>query len=374
LFTFIAGTIADKWNKKRIILIADAIAACGTIAVLALHTSGTLRLNHLYVINFVLSFMSAFQSPAQFVANSLLVPKRHYVRASGFQSLSRSAVVILAPALGSAGVAFSGLKTVLIIDLATFAVGFLTLLLVVKIPNVGLTQEVKESFIKSCDVGIRFLRERPTLLRIILFFAFINFIARMGGYGMLPALILSRTGGDRTALGLVQTAVGFGTLFGSVLVALMKPAKRRVQVIFISCGISFLLGNVGRSLARTVPLWMLASFASNVPMALLTANLIAVMRTYVPIELHGRVFAARDTIQDSTVPLGLFLGGILADKVFEPFMAARSASLLTRMFGSSQGSGIAVMFFIVGVTGFVTSLMCLRNPVYRELDEPEAKN
>ena len=167
-------------------------------------------------------------------------------------------------------------------------------------------------------------------------------------------------------LGIVEAAVGVGTLVGSVLVTLAKPARSRIFVIFFSCGISFLLGDVGQSLARTLPFWIIASFASNLPLAFLGANLTAVMRTNIPIAMQGRVFAARDTLQFSTIPLGLFLGGWLADTVFEPFMA--SPNFLSAVFGVGKGSGIAVMFLLVGIIGCAASFLCLKNPAYRSLD------
>lgn len=371
LFSFIAGTLADRWDKKRIMLFADLMAAVGTVTVLMLYLTGSLQIWHLYFINFLLSFMNAFQNPASYVATTLLVPKEHYVRVSGLYAFSGSVVTILAPALGSALLAFGGLKTVLYIDLATFAAAFVILLVFIKIPKIApAAGEAKESFIKSCTAGINYLREHSALLRIILFFAFINFIAKMGGYGMLPALILGRTGGNQISLGIVEAAVGAGLLAGSVLVTLMKPAKSRVTVVFFACGISFLLGDVGQSLSGTVPLWMAAAFLSNLPMPFLNANLTAIMRTTVPLEMQGRVFSARDTIQYSTIPVGLFLGGVLADHVFEPFMETVSPlqNILSVPFGTGKGSGIAVMFFIVGVTGCITSFMCLKNPIYKNLD------
>ncbi len=372
LFSFIAGTIADKWDKKRIMLAADLIAALGTVTVMVLYILAALQIWHLYIINFLLSFMNAFQGPASYVATSLLAPKEQYVRVSGLQAFSGSIVTILAPALGSAVLAFGGLQTVLLIDLITFAIAFLILLFLIKIPDIKQpAQKIREPFAKSCMVGIRFLKEHTSLLRIILFFAFINFIAKMGGYGMLPALILGRTGNDQVALGMVEAAVGIGTLVGSVIVTLMKPAKSRIKVVFIACGISFLLGDIGQSLTHTLPFWMIAAFTSNVPMAFLNANLTAIMRTNVPIDMQGRVFSARDTIQYSTIPIGLFLGGILADYVFEPFMAMASPiqKTLACIFGAGKGSGIAIIFFVVGIIGFVTSFMCLKNPIYRTLDE-----
>ncbi len=372
LFRFVAGTIADRWDKKRIMLLADLIAACGTVTVFALYSFSALRVWHLYIINFLLSFMNAFQSPAAYVATSLLVPKEQYVRVSALQAFSGSVVAILAPALGSTLLAFGGLTTVLAVDLITFAVAFVMLLVFVKIPDmVRSAEETREPFLKSCMAGINFLRERTALLRIILFFAAINFFAKMGGDGMMAAFILGRTGGDQKALGMAEAAVSLGILVGSLLVTFMKPAKNKVNAIFIGTGLAFLLGDIAQSLTPSLPFWITAAFASYVPVVFLNANLTAVMRAHVPIEMQGRVFSARDTLQNCTIPLGLFLGGVLADHVFEPLMETASPvqQALTLVFGAGKGSGIAVLFFLVGISGFVTSLVALKNPLYQRLNE-----
>jgi len=371
LFRFIAGTIADRWDKKRIMLLADLIAACGTITVLLLYSFSALQVWHLYIINFLLSFLNAFQIPASYVATSLLVPKEQYIRVSGLQAFSGSVITILAPALGSTLLAFGGMTAVLVIDLTSFAVAFVTLLFFIKIPDASRHTEVREPFLKSCMAGINFLREHSALLRIILFFAVINFLAKMGGDGMMSAFVLSRAGGEQEALGMVQSAVALGILIGSVIVTFMKPAKNKVNVIFICCGLVFLIGNAGLSLVRSLPFWIAAAFASYVPVAILGANLTAVMRTHVPIEMQGRVFSAKDTVQNCTIPLGLFLGGVLADHVFEPFMAVASPiqQALTFVFGTGKGSGIAVIFFIIGISGFITSLIALKKPLYQSLNE-----
>ena len=370
LFCFIAGTIADRWDKKRIMLTSDLVAALGTATVFILYSAASLRIWHLYAVNFLLSFMNAFQNPASYVATSLLAPKEQYVRVSGLYAFSASVVTILAPAFSGAILAFGGLKTVLAIDLISFSVAFTALLLFIKIPAIARNPgEAQESLRSGCLAGIRFLREHSSLLRIILFFAFINFIAKMGGYGMMPAYILGRTDGNQVALGMVEAAVGMGTLVGSVLVTLMKPAKSKVNVVFFACGASFLLGDVGQGLSRSLPLWIIAAFASNLPLSFLNANLTAIMRSNVPMEMQGRVFSARDTIQYSTIPVGLLLGGVLADHVFEPLMASssRARQALSLLVGAGKGSGVALMFLIVGIVGAATSFMCLRNPAYKEL-------
>ena len=371
LFRFIAGTIVDQWDKKRIMLVSDFVAACGTLTIFILYSVSGLQPWHLYVINILLSFMNAFQCPASYVATSLLVPKEQYTRVSGLQSFSGSVVSILAPALGSVLLTFGGLKIVLIFDLVSFAIAFFTLLFFVKIPVIERKSvEIKESFVKNCMTGIRFLREHAPLLHMVLFFNVINFFAKIGNDGMLSPFVLSRTGNNQGVLGMIQSAVAVGILAGSIIITLTKPAKNKTRVIFVGCAVTC-FGNVVQSLTFTPVAWSVAAFISYLSAVILNANLDTVMRTHVPIEMQGRVFSAKDTLQNCTIPLGLFLGGVLADYVFEPFMAVPSylQRTLSVFFGNGKGAGIAVMFFCVGILGSVISITRLRKPIYKALDE-----
>ncbi len=88
----------------------------------------------------------------------------------------------------------------------------------------------------------------------------------------------------------------------------------------------------------------------------MAANQNVIMRNEVPVELQGRVYACRNTLQFFTIPIGLFLGGFFVDNICEPFMAGKSdGSLWITLFGAGKGSGAALMMFILGVMGV---LMC----------------
>lgn len=370
LFCFAAGTLADRWDKKRLMLVSDTVAAIGTATILLLYSTNTLQLWHLYIINFMLSFMNAFQNPASNVAQSLIIPEKHYARTSGLQAFANSLVTVLTPALAVALLAFGGIQTVLIVDLSSFAVAFLALLLFIKIPPIHESGEAKAPFLQGCLSGLRFLREHRALFCLILFFSFVNLLASLAGNAIMPAMILSRTNQNQITLGMVSSAIGIGMLVGSLLATAAPPAKRRTRVIFISCAVSFLLCDLLWGLGRSEAVWVFAAFAGNLPLPFIGVNITTLMRTKVPIEMQGRVFATRDTLQFTTIPLGLFLGGVLADKVFEPFMLSPSPlqHALSLVVGTGKGSGMAVIFLITGVVGFVTNLLCLRSPVFKELD------
>ena len=362
LFRFLAGAIADRWDKKRIMLIADLFAAFGTFSVYLLYSFSALRVWHLYLINILLSFMNAFQEPAAFVATSLLVPKEHYTRVSGLQGFSGAAVSILAPALGAALLSISGLKVVLICDLCSFFVAFIVLLLFIRIPKIENPEKnEREPFRKTCAEGFRFLRNHTVLLRLILFMTGVNFLAKMSNDGLLSPYVLARAGDDQQVLGIVQSFVALGVMAGSLIVTWMKPINNKLKLIGISTAFVF-SGNIFLALSKHPSIWCAASFGSYAMAAFMNAHLTVFLREQVPFDMQGRVFSAESTLKNCAIPLGLFLGGLLADKVFEPFMMSDSAMRrwVIPFFGEGIGAGIAVQFFIIGVLGIILCLTYLR--------------
>lgn len=288
LFCFIAGTLADQWDKKKIMLVSDLFAALCTLTVAILFFTGALQVWHLYVANFVNSFMNAFQNPASYVAVSLLVPKEQYARASGLQAFSGSLIRILTPPLASAILSFGSLTTVFLIDLGTFLFAFFVLLFFVKLPPLPKSAEQKKEPVwKSCATGFSFLRANNALLKLILYMSLINLLAYISGYGILPAMILARSGDNQTTLGLVTSAMGIGMLLGSIFVTILKPAKRRTQLVFFTMTISFFLGDVLWGLGRSAPMWIFSAFCGNMLVPFTGACMFSITRTNVPTNCRG---------------------------------------------------------------------------------------
>ena len=90
----------------------------------------------------------------------------------------------------------------------------------------------------------------------------------------------------------------------------------------------------------------------------MNANLDAINRLNIPVEIQGRVFAARNSFQFFTIPVGYFLGGLLVVQVFEPIMAVQGAgSFLTNLFGTEKGSGAAFLFAALWLSGIAVCLI-----------------
>ena len=117
-------------------------------------------------------------------------------------------------------------------------------------------------------------------------------------------------------------------------------------------------------------IWCLGAFLGWISLPWMSANLEAVNRLNIPLEIQGRVFAARNSFQFFTIPLGYFLGGILIDEVFEPLMALQRAdSLLVQLFGSGKGSGAAFLFALLWLMGIAVCLLFRSDTHIRKLEE-----
>lgn len=212
-------------------LFCDLMAALSTIVVMILIKTDSLVPWHLYLINAFNGLMNTIQQPAGEVTATLLIPKEHYQKTSGLRSMSNSLNSILTPIFATALFAFAGMEGVIAVDLVTFAIAFLTLLIL--IPKQTLENRTEESLIQSAAVGLRWLSEHWLILLLILFLAGINLVAS-ACEAALPAMVLSKPAGGETVPGMINTCVGIATLCVSLLTTLLPAAKNRVRVIWLT--------------------------------------------------------------------------------------------------------------------------------------------
>jgi len=103
--------------------------------------------------------------------------------------------------------------------------------------------------------------------------------------------------------------------------------------------------------------WCLGATLGWIFIPVMSANMDVLFRTKIPIEMQGRVYSVRNTLQFFTIPLGYLCGGVLVDRVFEPFMLLQPTdSLWVALFGAGKGSGAALLFLVIGIFG---ALSCL---------------
>ena len=356
IMSIFAGAVTDKFDKKKTMLVCDVLAAAGTILVFVLYKTDLLSVWHLYAVNALSGLMNTVQQPASEVAYTLIIPKDQYQKTSGFQSLSRSLISIGSPLIASMLYGLAGLDAVIAFDLVTFMAAFLALTFFIFLPDVSSDTNKEGNVLKLAKEGLRFLKKNPLVLNVILFMSGVNFIASAFD-AVLPALVLPNPRGGNSVLGIVTSCSGIAMIFGSLLVTVMPKPKDRVRVIYLTMLFSLGTENFFLAFSRNPIIWCIAQILGWIFVPVMSANQNVIMRNTIPVELQGRVYACRNTMQFFTIPIGLLFGGFMVDQICEPFMAANNTNgLLTMLFGSGKGSGAALMMFMLGAAGIA---MCL---------------
>ncbi len=367
----IAGVVADRWNRKKIMLISDSLAGLVTLATAILLLTGQIDVWMIYVISFMSACFGSFQDPAYRASIVLLVPKKQLTRANSMIQMGQAIQNILTPL--TAGILFTtiGMGGIIIIDIVTYVFAMLTLLFV-HIPQPTAQLEEKEqkkpSVWQDFVFGWRYLVERHGLFGLLIYFAFVNFFLNISGFLISPMILAFS---NPASLGVGQTVIGAGMLVGSlVLSAWGGPKKNLVKAIIgfiVLVSLGFLITGLRPSLVVISAGMFMAMFF--LPMASGPSS--ALFATKVAPDVQGRVFATRSMISQSMMPLAYLLGGFLADTVFEPLLiegGLLSDTFVAEIVGVGPGRGMGFMMVCSGLILFVVSLVAFLNPHIRHLE------
>ncbi|MEY8234303.1 MFS transporter [Lachnospiraceae bacterium 66-29] len=367
LMSIFAGALTDRFDKKKTMLGCDVFAAICTMIVFVLFRTNSLMVWHLYVLNAISGLMNTVQQPASEVAMTLIMPEKYYQKTSGLRSLSSSLISILNPLIATSLYSFLGLNGVIAVDIASFMIASIALLFFIKIPENK--SDKRERVLVLAKEGLMFLRENPLIMALILFMSGVNLTASAFD-ATLPGYVLPNPKGGSSVLGLVTACSGVAMIIGSLIVSVLPKPRNRVKIIYLTMLFSLGTENFLLAFSREPALWCIGQIIGWILVPVMSANLDVILRTSIPVQLQGRVYACRNTLQFFTIPIGLFFGGFMVDHVCEPLMRVYGdLSILKTLFGTGKGSGAALMMLLLGVSG---SLICiitgkkLRKYQYRE--------
>jgi len=312
-----AGVFADRWNRRRILILTDLGQAVGTSALLISFLTGEFQLWHLYSISLVTGALGMLQRPAMEASVTMLVPDNHRDRANAIRQITGPAAGILAPVITGSVYAIVGVTGVMLVDLATFAAAILVIYLV-DIPQPQKRNDAGHqgtSILGEMREGFQFLWQRKILLYLMIYAAFINFLLS-GPMTLSTPYIITLTGSEKT-LGLLLGALNAGIVVGGVVMMIWGGTRPRVHGIML--GLLFRAAwLVVYGLVRTPLMLGLALFFIFFTNALVDASFMSILQVKVPPDMQGRIFATLFQMMYIANPLSLLLTGPLVDKVLEP--------------------------------------------------------
>ncbi len=365
----IAGIIVDRWRRKYLMIVGDTVTVLTTVAFLLLYTSANLHIWQLYLIGAIAGAFQQVQELAYSASITLMVPQQQYVRVSGMRALSGRVSQIIAPPLAGFLYYAIGIAGIAVIDIITFGVAIATVMFVA-IPQPTSHSPLPTSLThwQELQFGIRYILNRRNLLALLV----VNLLFWLPhdlGDSLYAPLILSRTQNDARILGSTAVAAGLGGVTGALLISTWRGPSQRIDGVLrgmIGAGISKIVFGLGRG----AQVWLPAQFCSSLNFPILGSCDTAIWMTKVEPAIQGKVFAAQSLALQVISAIAVLLAGPLADKVFEPMMQSEHviAHHLGSLFGTSAGSGIALLYVLCAVCMFLAGYTGYTIPILRKLD------
>jgi hypothetical protein len=262
-----------------------------------------------------------------------------------------------------------GMGGVLLVDFATFLFAVLTLALVrvPRPPASAAAQAARGTLAREAALGWTFIKARPGLLGLLLYFALSNLVFAMAMVLVVP-LVLSFSG--PAVLGRVQATASCGLAAGGLLMSVTGWPRRRIQGV-LGCGLLLAVMLVVVGLRPSAPLIAAGLFVTLFAAAIVNGSSQAIWQLKVPADLQGRVFAVRRMLAQLTAPLGQVSAGPLADRVFRPLLVPGGplAASAGRVLGVGPGRGIGLLYVCIAVVPLLASLWGYSQPRVRQVED-----
>lgn len=344
----IAGALVDRWNRKAVMAVFDSITALFTLLVAVMFILDNAKIWHIFMVMFIRSACGQFQWAAMTASTSLMVPKKHLSRISGFDQALQGIINILGPALGAFFIAIMPIQGVLLIDVFTAALAVGPLLFF-KIPQplrngTGVASEIKgkPSLWQDLVEGWKYVIGWPGLLGVILLAMLINFLINPA-FSLLPLLVTEHFGLGAYELGFIDSAFGVGVILGSLVLSIWGGFKNKILTSLLSLtisGLAVLSVGLAPSSMYLLALAGIAIFGFLNPIT--NGPLFAIIQSKVEPEIQGRVLSLLNAGAGLASPLGLAVAGPLADATNNNQLWFIIGGILTFLAGS-------ISFFIPAI-------------------------
>jgi DHA3 family macrolide efflux protein-like MFS transporter len=316
LISLFSGVWADRYDRKKLIVTADAIIAVATLALalfLMVDQSGQYELWAILVVSLIRSVGSGIQSPAVSAVVPDLVPEEQLIRFNGINGSIQSLIQFTTPAAAGALMAVGPISTLLMIDVLTALIG-IGILLFIQIPQRQTVGETGHNpFFADMKAGIAYAFGHKLIGGLFLIFGIFIFLSVPSGF--LTTLMIQRTFGDNYLYLSINETLGFGGMVvGGLLLGAWGGFKNRIKTL--AAGL-LLYGVASAALGFASLFWLFAAivFLMCLGIPIVQTSATTILQEKVPPEMLGRVFSLLGIVFNGFLLLGMLLFGPLADVV-----------------------------------------------------------
>ncbi len=314
VFTLVGGAAADRYNRRLIVGVANAIVTVCAFVLGILCLTHTVAVWHIIVIAFITGVAFSFEVPSRQALISSIVPPRDVVGALGLMSVAFNTAQVIGPAIAALLIDWVGEGPVFVIN--GFAYSAVVMAAIMMHTAGQGPARSGGSIVGSLLEGLRYVRRTPELFALVISMAAVSFLARPFGQ-LMPAFARDVLDVGASGLGALNSAAGAGALLGAVLAASLGTYRGRGFALMLSAGgFGLMLAVFGFSTN------FLLSVALSGVIGLLSAfsgiNTNTMLQTNAEPRMRGRVISLHGLTMMGIVPLGTMFEGALGSLVGVP--------------------------------------------------------
>jgi MFS family permease len=307
-----AGHIADRFNRKRIILIFDLLFlfSSGLLLLISYEHFGIINrfgVLPIYLCVALSGFARAFLYPATIALMAQVVPRTLYTNSSTWNSTIWQIAAITGPAIGGLTYGFFGVKVAYMAVIIFMLISFLLLLNIRSRPVPKIDET--ETIIQRLSNGIKFVLSSQLLLGAMSLDMFAVLFG--GAVAMLPVFAAEVLKVGPEGLGLLRAAPMAGAVLMSVILAYYPPIVRAGRLLMIGVagfGLSIICFAISKNFYLSMGLLALSGMFDNISVVIRSAT----MQLVAPDEMRGRVASVNSIFIGSSNEIGSFESGVAA--------------------------------------------------------------
>jgi len=324
LFSPFAGVVADRYDRRKVMILADLLRAVVVLGFLLIHTTGQLWL--FYVLTIVQFMLSTMFVPARSAALANIVEPKDLVVANALDSFTWSTMFALGAFLGGVIATLFGNQTAFVMDAFSFLLSAWLVSRIIMPKRESSKASAQAGWLEFVE-GLRYLWLFPMLLLISVLKAAGSFV--WGGINVLEVSFanhvypLSMTvfsqwvsieNGGTATLGLIYVASGLGTGFGPLLMRRWLGDEKKRLMTGITIGFSLLaFGILMLGFATSLPAYLIATFIRTFGVGILWVFSAVLLQVMVPDKVKGRVFAFEFAALTLTESISVLAAGYFQD-------------------------------------------------------------
>lgn len=332
LISFFAGVWADRYSRKKLIILADGVITVATLVmflVMPMISSDSILLSALLAVSIIRSVGAGIQTPAVNAVIPQLVPEEYLMKYNGLNATVQSVVQFAAPAVAGAVLSIGTFRATLFIDILTALVG-IGLLSCVLLPKQEASNE-NVSVFSEIKAGIRYSFSDKLIGKILIVYGLYILLCVPAGF--MAALLVSRVYGDVYWYLTAVELVGFaGMALGGVLMGVWGGFKSRIKTFALGLFVLSLM-TIGMGISPYFILYLVLMFVYSIALTMIQTATTTIIQEKADSSMQGRVFGLMGAMYSGFLPVGMAIFGPLADVMPLQWIIV--------------GSGIALVFVTV---------------------------